>query len=67
MDGLMEMNNVVLQYHTLENPLIYIPSNMVYLIDGGKQPRYQEAFKNIYRFHSIAFSPDGYLLQFARG
>jgi len=131
-DGLMEMNNVVLQYHTLENPLIYIPYwkeelrnlqdknilgwlkrideyqqamstpsaasavqftpltaveavqiaskwndyrqqheiaspglemlvNMVYLIDGGKQPLYQEAFKNIYKFHSIAFGPEGYL------
>jgi len=131
-NGLIEMNNVVLQYHTLENPLIYLPywrlelssihdqnidawlgrineynrtistpsavsgvqytpltqfeavniasswdtyrrqnelpspgldmlTNMVYLVDGGKQPRYQEAFKNIYRFHSIAFSPEGYL------
>jgi len=131
-NGLMDMNNVILQYHTLENPLIYIPYwkeelwktgdwninawldrvneynraigtpstaseaqyvplteseavqiaskwddylrqnrlaspgpemliNMVYLIDGGKQPRYQEAFRNIYRFHSIAFLPEGYV------
>ena len=131
-DGLMDMNNVVLQYHTLENPLIYIPywreelgnipdqdinawlerineynqaistpsaasqveytplteyeavhiasrwedylsqnglaspgtemlTNMVYLIDGGRQPLYQESFKEIYRVHSIAFTPHGYL------
>ena len=132
MDALMKMDNVLLQYHTLENPLIYIPYwreelsniqdgnvlawlkrideyqqamstpsaasavqftplteveatqiaskwndyrqqheiaspglemlvNMVYLIDGGKQPLYQEAFKNIYKFHSIAFGPEGFL------
>ena len=132
LDGLMEMNNVVLQYHTLENPLTYIPywrqelgdlhdrnidvwlqrineynraistpgaasavqyaplteyeavniaaswddhrmhnglaspglemlTDMVYLVDGGQQPLYQEAFKNIYRFHSIAFRPEEYI------
>ena len=131
-DGLMDMHNVVLQYHTLENPIIFIPywreelrnihdqnidawlervneynramstpsaasevqftpltkdeaSNIasswddylrqnglaspglerlidkVYLVDGGKQPLYQEAFQNIYRFHNIAFHSEGYL------
>lgn len=131
-EGLLEMNNLVLQYHTLENPRIFIPywkeelgdihdqhidawlervneynkaistpsaasgvqytpllayeaaqiashwdgyrrqnglpspgiemlTNMVYLVDGGKQPLYQESFKNIYRFHNIAFGPEGYL------
>ena len=34
---------------------------MVYLLDGGQQPLYQEAFRFIYRFHSIAFSPEGYV------
>jgi hypothetical protein len=131
--GLMKMSNVVLQYHTLENPLIYIPYwrnelrnihdpkidawlervdeynqaistpsavsgipytplqsdeaaqiasswdahlrqnspaspdlemliHMVYLIDGGKQPLYQESFQQIYQFHSIAFGPEGLVL-----
>jgi hypothetical protein len=131
-DGLMNMNNVVLQYHTLETPQVYIHywrqelgnihdqninawlarsneynraisisstafgvqytpltnteaviiasnwddyrkqnglaspgvemlTNMVYLIDGGKQPHYQAAFKTIYRFHSIAFDQAEYL------
>jgi hypothetical protein len=132
LDELMNMNNVVLQYHTLETPRFYISywreelgnihnenitawlekneeynraistsssaygiqytpltndeavniasswddylrhsgldspgpamlTDMVYLVDGGKQPHYQQAFKDIYKFHSLAFRPDGYL------
>ena len=130
-EGLMDTKNLVLQYHTLENPLTYLPywrqelgnlhdqdidawleriheynqaistpgatsevsytpltkqeavdiasrwddyrrqnglaspglemlTQMVYLVEGGQQPFYQEAFKDVYRFHSIAFSAEGY-------
>ena len=132
MDALMDMNNVIIQYHTLENPLIYIlywreelrrmddpsvqswldrvreyqqvistPSaastarfrplteseardialrwdeyrrqnglsspgsemltRLVYLVDGGMQPHYQDSFQEINRFHSIAFRSSGYV------
>lgn len=131
-DALMDMNNVILQYHTLENPVIYIPYwreelsripeqnisvwlrrvnefnqaistpsaasavhytpltesqanqiastwdqyrrenglaspglemliQMVYLIDGGRQPLYRESYKIVNRFHSIAFLPEGFV------
>jgi hypothetical protein len=45
----------------LASPGLEMLIDMVDLVDGGKQPLYQEAFKNLYRFHSIAFNPEGYL------
>ena len=45
----------------LASPGLETLLDMIYLIDAGRQPLYQEAFQNIYRFHSIAFGPEGYL------
>ena len=51
-----------LKQNMLPSPGLKMLVNMDYLIEGRKQPPYQEAFKNIYRVHSIAFSPEGYLI-----
>ncbi len=47
--------------HGLDSPKPAMLTNMLYLVDGSKQPLYQQAFKDIYKFHSIAFRAEGYV------